>query len=110
MTESKIPSTDSDGDVRKVAELLDSARIALVTTVAADGRLVSRPLALLQREFDGSLWFFTPDPSNKTEQVHANSHVNVAVQVKDGFLSIAGTASVSHDPAMIDELWNPQAE
>lgn len=92
-----------------MAELIGKARIALVTTVAADGRLVSRPLAIQQREFDGSLWFFTEDPSNKTEQVQSNNHVNVAIQVKDGFLSIAGTGSVSRDQTMIDELWNAQA-
>lgn len=102
--------TDTHEEVTVVADLIKDARIALVTTVASDGKLVSRPLAVLDRAFDGSLFFFTQDPSNKTSQVQANDHVNVALQVSDGYLSIAGTATVVHDQAQIDELWNVHAE
>ena len=102
--------TNPDSDYEKVAQLLKDARIAIVTTVDTDGKLVSRPLALLDRPFDGQLMFFTPDPSPKTEQVQANSQVNVAIQVDKGYLSIAGTATVTKDPALIDELWNAAAE
>src|SRR6476659_6077320 len=95
----------------KIAELVDKARVAHVTTVAEDGRLVSRPLAVLDRPFDGELYFFTADPSSKTEQVRDNDQVNLALQVgNDGFVSIAGTASISRDQALIDELWNKYAE
>jgi general stress protein 26 len=97
-------------DVETIARLVEKASIALVTTVAEDGSLVSRPLAVQQREFDGDLWFFTEDPSPKTEQVRANDHVNVALQAGHGWLSISGRASVSKDPATIDELWNTGAE
>ena len=67
-------------------------------------------LAIQEREFDGDLYFFTEDPSPKTEQVAADSHVNVSLQSGDNYLSIAGTASVTRDGALIDELWNPYAE
>jgi len=101
--------TDTE-DREKVEKLLKDAKIAIVTTVGEEGILVSRPLALLARPFDGQLMFFTPDPSPKTGQVRANNHVNVAVQVDDGWLSIAGTARISRDPKTIDELWNKEAE
>jgi general stress protein 26 len=52
----------------------------------------------------------TPDPSSKTEEVRVNDQVNVAMQIGNDFLSIAGTASVSRDQTMIDELWNRYAE
>lgn len=95
----------------KVAELVEAAKIASVTTVTPDGRLVSRPLAVQHGgPFDGDLWFFTADPSNKTAQVEANAQVNVAFQADNGYVSISGTATVSHDQAMIDELWNRGAE
>lgn len=97
-------------DREKVEKLIADAKIAIVTTVGEDGSLVSRPLALLNRPFDGQLMFFTPDPSPKTGQVRVNDHVNVAVQVDDGWLSIAGKARVSRDQALIDELWNKEAE
>lgn len=101
----------STEEIDKIAKLIDKARVAHVTTVTDEGRLVSRPLAVLDRPFDGELYFFTQDPSSKTEQVRGNDQVNLALQIgNDGFLSIAGTASVSKDPAMIDELWNKYAE
>jgi general stress protein 26 len=103
-------TTPTVEEIEKVSKLIEGAKIALVTTVSEEGQLVSRPLAMQQREFDGTLWFFTQDPSPKTEQVAVNDQVNVALQVDDGWVSIAGTASVTKDPTMIDELWNRHAE
>ncbi|HET9648963.1 MAG TPA: pyridoxamine 5'-phosphate oxidase family protein [Microlunatus sp.] len=101
----------SQDEIDTIAKLVEGARVAHVTTQTADGQLVSRPLAVTDREFDGDLYFFTQDPSAKTDQVRARDQVNVALQVgNDGFLSIAGTASVSRDQKIIDELWNRYAE
>jgi general stress protein 26 len=102
--------TNDKSELRKVGELIKDAKVALVTTVDAYGKLVSRPLAVLDRDFEGELWFFTPEPSPKTDQVKINPQVNVAVQTDKGFLSISGTASISHDRVKIDELWNTGAE
>lgn len=102
--------TDTTSEFEKVGELVSQARFAFVTTSATDGRLLSRPLAVLDRDFDGDLYFFTEDPSSKTDQVAADSHVNASMQSGDSYLSIAGTASVTRDQALIDELWNPYAE
>ncbi len=93
-----------------IAAIVQRGRVAIVTTVAADGHLVSRPLALQDRVFDGELWFFTEDPSPKTDEVRANPHVNVAVQSSDDYVSLAGTATVSRDRTMIEALWNKHAE
>ena len=102
--------TDTTSEFEQVGELISKARFAFVTTSADDGRLLSRPLAIQEREFDGDLYFFTEDPSPKTQQVAVDSHVNVSMQSGDNYLSIAGTASVNKDQALIDELWNPYAE
>lgn len=104
------PEQATPDDEQTIEKLVAKASIALVTTVAEDGALVSRPLAVQQREFDGDLWFFTEDPSAKTAQVRANDQVNVAIEAGHGWLSISGRGSVSKDPAKIDELWNTGAE
>ena len=46
-------------EVRHVAELVDRARIGMLTTMAESGKHVSRPMALQDVEFDGDLWFFS---------------------------------------------------
>ncbi|WP_445996311.1 pyridoxamine 5'-phosphate oxidase family protein [Okibacterium fritillariae] len=97
-------------ELDNISKVLTKARIATLTTVASDGALHSRPLALQERDFDGDLWFFTPKPTEKTDEIAQNPNVNVAVHGGDGYLSIAGTASIVVDEAKIDELWGPSAE
>lgn len=96
-----------------IRSILSSGRTAYVTTRTASGALHSRPLALLDdsdEEFAGTLWFFTEEPSGKTEDVAAHPEVNVAVGDGKGYLSLAGSASVEHDRERIDRLWSRFAE
>ena len=81
-----------------------------MTTIGADGELHSRPLAILEDDFEGTVWFFTQDPSPKTEEIASHPEVNVAVGDDKGYLSLSGTASIDHDQARIDKYWNPYAE
>jgi general stress protein 26 len=100
----------SKDELDQLATLIDKARIGIITSVTAHGHLVSRPMAVKQREFDGDLWFFTEDPSHKTDEVRANPEVNVALESGKGWVSLAGTAEIVKDPAKIDELWDTGAE
>ena len=97
-------------EIEQLGSLIAKARIGIITTVNGDGHLVSRPMAVKEREFDGDLWFFTEDPSHKTEEVRANPQVNVALESGRGWVSLAGEASVVKDAAKIDELWDTGAE
>ena len=54
-----------DEDVRHVAELVDRARIGMLTTMTESGKHVSRPMAVQEVEFDGDLWFFCYDDSQR---------------------------------------------
>ncbi|NQX26762.1 pyridoxamine 5'-phosphate oxidase family protein [Microbacteriaceae bacterium VKM Ac-2854] len=101
------PATTSD--IEQIARLVKSAKIGLFTTVNTDGQLVSRPLGV-QGEFDGELWFFSQDPSPKTDDIRANPSVNVAFESSKGYLSVAGSAEVVHNDAKIDEFWGAHAE
>ena len=100
----------SKDEIEKLGSLIAKARIGIITTVNGDGHLVSRPMAVKEREFDGDLWFFTEDPSHKTAEVRANPQVNVALESGRGWVSLAGEASVVKDAAKIDELWDTGAE
>ncbi len=100
----------NDDDLTTISTILKAARFATVTTRGAHGELHSRPLAILDGDFTGTLWFFTQDPSAKTAEIAKHSEVNVAVGDGKGYLSLSGTASVDHDAATIDRFWNPYAE
>lgn len=92
-----------------VRTILKSARTASVTTRTASGALHSRPLAVLEDDFEGTLWFFTADPSSKTADLAAHPEVNVSVGDGKGWLSFSGVATISRDQERIDRYWNPWA-
>ncbi|MBD8704292.1 pyridoxamine 5'-phosphate oxidase family protein [Frigoribacterium sp. CFBP9039] len=101
--------TDTN-DIKRISEVLDKGRIGILTTQGSSQHLVSRPLAIVDREFDGKVYFFTPDPSPKTDDVRAHPQVNVAVETGKGYLSLSGKATVVKDAEIIDELWTTAAE
>lgn len=92
--------------VAKVRDLLQDARIAMLTTISADGSLVSRPMATQQVQFDGDAWFFTEADSPKVAEIAADPRMNAAYTEGGTYVSLSGTASLVHDVAKKRELWN----
>lgn len=92
-----------------VAELVERAEIGMLTTMTADGRHVSRPMALQRTEFDGDLWFFAYQDSDKVTQISVHPAVNVSFSnpKQSEWTSLTGTAAVVHDRAKAEELWSP---
>jgi general stress protein 26 len=101
--------TSKQNAVKKIGELIKDIRMAMMTTVDADGSLHSRPMATQEREFDGTLYFLTGNNSHKVEEIRQDSHVNIgyANPDKNQWVSVAGRAAASRDQAKIDELWSP---
>jgi general stress protein 26 len=97
-------------ETRKVAELLKDERIAVFTTTAPDGTLMSRPMAMQEVEFDGDLWFFASRSSRKVAHVTANPQVNVATAGSSSWVSLTGHAVVIDDPAKKEDLWSAVVE
>ena len=96
-------------DLRKLGELIDGIEVAMLTTHAADGSMVSRPLQTLQFDYSGELVFFTAADSHKIDELEANADVNVAYADpgKLRYVSVRGTATLDRDRATIDALWSP---
>ena len=97
----------------KVRELVEDIRIAMMTTVDEQDNLVSRPMAALEMDEAGSVWFFTKRTSPKVDQIENHEQrVNLSfASVSDAnYVSISGRATELYDKTKIDELWNPQAK
>jgi general stress protein 26 len=94
---------------KKISELIKGIRIAMLTTVAGDGTMSSRPMAIQDEPFNGTLWFLTRSTSEKIDEVKQDQHVTLTfAEPKDSkYLSLKGRASVNQDRAKIKELWNP---
>src|ERR1700760_2397253 len=81
---------------QKIAELVKDIRIAMMTTVARDGTMSSRPMAVQNTPFDGTLWFLTRDDSGKVDEVGQDDHVTLtfAEPKNSKYIAVKGTANV----------------
>ena len=93
----------------EVIEMLRSFRAAMVTTVDEDDKLVSRPMAPMHVDDDGTLWFFTELDSEKVDDVRANPQANVTFAHSD-YVSVSGDASTVRDVDLQSRLWNKVVE
>jgi general stress protein 26 len=101
--------TQRSSDLRRLRELLAGRQTALFTTVAGDGSLVSRPMALREVDAEGQLWFITRDGSGKARESRFNHHVNAgfAPEGDETWISVSGLATLLYDPAQVARLWSP---
>jgi general stress protein 26 len=99
----------ADADLEKLADIVEDVRIGMLTTLEPDGRLRSRPLATLQLDAAGALWFFTSVSSPKVEEIEQHRQVNVSYANPEShdYVSISGTAILTRDRAKMRELWTP---
>ncbi len=92
----------------KIATLVKGIHICMMSTVAEDGSIDSRPMAVQNTPFDGTLWFLTKGNSGKVDEVQHDQHVTLgfASPSDHKYVTLKGKASVSQDRSKIHELWN----
>jgi general stress protein 26 len=105
---SKNPENGDRKDLKRLRKLIKGARVAMLTTIAPDGTLRSRPMATLKAPFEGDVWFFTRATAPKADEIKDNDHVNVSFSDGDDnrYLSISGTASLVRDKDRLEQLWS----
>jgi general stress protein 26 len=102
----------ADPNMQKLADLIAEAGIAMLTTAEPDGTLRSRPLATLEMDSEGKLWFFTAMSSGKVSEIDQHRKVNLSyVNLdKQDYVSVSGHARLFRDPEKMRELWTPWVE
>jgi len=93
----------------KLNDLIRDARVAMLTTEAADGTLRSRPMIACHGE--GGLWFFTHVSDGKVKEALEHPRVNVcyAEPGKGRYVSVSGTAELVGDRETMRRLWHEEA-
>jgi len=86
-------------------ELLESFDTAMVITIAADGSMHARPMAVAELSAGGDAYFVTNIDSAKVAEIRANPAVTLSFQSPRQFACITGHATVEHDQALVDRLW-----
>jgi general stress protein 26 len=93
---------------RKIWNLIKGMKTGMLTTLHGS-ELRSRPMYLVQDDYDGKLWFFTDLDSEKVFEVEDDNDVcvNFAEPREHIYVSLTGVGRVSKDKALIERLWNP---
>jgi general stress protein 26 len=96
--------------MEKLAQLISEARIGMLATLEPNGALRSRPLATLELDAAGRLWFFTAVNAPKIEEIVGHRQVNLSYSDPDrqDYVSVSGAAEVVRDPARMRALWTPR--
>ncbi len=94
--------------LKMLREKINNIKVAMLTTVEADGSLHSRPMHTQEMKEDGVLWFFTGKNSGKTAEIKADSHVSVsyADPGSNTYVAVCGRATLVTDKAKIEEHWH----
>jgi general stress protein 26 len=95
--------------LEKIGSLIEDIPIAMLVTTSADGSFDSRPMAIHIKNFDGPVWFLTPNESGKVHEIKNDSHATLVFSdaASAKYVSAKGRAYVNQDRAKIHELWNP---
>ncbi len=100
-------SSTADADtLKKISGMINHVQVAMLTS--EDGtHLRSRPMVAAQKEFDGTLYFYTHASAHKVAEVGTQDRVGVsyADSHHQYYISLSGTARVVQDPALIKAHW-----
>jgi general stress protein 26 len=100
--------TGASHEARKLFDLADEVKVAMLATKEEDGSIRSRPMYCSDIDGEGNLWFFTKASAHKTFEIEGDHRVNVAFSDPDdeNYASISGKALLVRDKERIDALWS----
>lgn len=96
--------------LRTLATLVDGIDVAMLSTRADDGTIVSRPIEVLALDSDGEFVAFTAIESAKVTQLTEHAQANLAFVDVPGrrFVSVRARARIDREPDTVDALWSLQ--
>jgi general stress protein 26 len=95
--------------LKKLCKLIEPMHVAMLTISDADGELTSKPMAPLEMDEDGAIWFFTDLHSDKVRHLNV---VNLSFTDSDNgtYVSVAGRGEIHADRKHIEKLWTLAAK
>ncbi len=103
-------TSENQEAIKKIKDLIKDEKVAMLTTVSPEGKLMSRPMQTQEVEMDREeIWFITEKDTEKYRDINHNSAVNLAYAGKS-YVSISGTAEFVQDENKQKEFWNKITE
>jgi general stress protein 26 len=102
-------SPQASPELTHVARLIDDIPIAMLTTVEDDGSLSSRPMAVLEMDEQGALWFFTDLRSSKVEHLRV-AQLCFTDADRATYVALSGRGEIDTDRGRTQRLWTSYAK
>ena len=100
---------DATPALKKFKELIEEVKICMFITNTTGDDEHTRPMATIETEDDGTLWFFTDARSIKVEEVNKQHavHLVYAHPGKSTYLDVWGSAEIVTDRQQVIDKWSP---
>ncbi|QTM98458.1 general stress protein [Sediminibacillus dalangtanensis] len=100
-------ASENQETIKKIKDLIKDEKVAMLTTVSPDGKLMSRPMQTQEVQFDEEeIWFLTEKDTDKYRDISQDGEVNLAY-ANGSYVSISGTAEFVQDEEKKKDFWNP---
>lgn len=95
--------------VKKLKKLAEEINVCMFITNNQGEHEHTRPMATIEVEGDGTLWFFTDIRSIKVEEVSGDRqvHLTYAHPGKDSYMDVSGTGTIVTDRQLIKDKFKP---
>ncbi len=93
---------------QKIWSFIKDIKVGMLTTYDAPD-LRARPMHIVQKDYDGTLWFFTKKTAEKVFETQNEQHICITFcdHDKDIHISLSGKARLTQDKKLIEKFWNP---
>jgi general stress protein 26 len=93
----------------KFKDLVEQINICMFITNTTGDHEHTRPMATIEVEDDGTLWFYTDVRSIKVKEVHNQHtvHLTYAHPGKEAYLDVWGNAEVVNHRQQVVDKWSP---
>jgi general stress protein 26 len=100
---------DATQALKKFKELVEEINTCMFITNTTGDDEHTRPMATIETENDGTVWFFTDARSIKVEEVNNQRavHLVYAHPGKSAYLDVWGSAEIVTDRQQVIDKWSP---
>lgn len=99
----KIKVQNND-ELTQLSKLIENISVCMLTSIDANGALVSKPMSPLEMDSSGAIWFFVDFGTDNIEQP-CITNLSFTEASNGTYVSISGYRSISKDHAHIADLW-----
>lgn len=96
-----------------VWNLINDIKVGMLVTKekSGDDSMRARPMHLVQDDYDGTLYFFTPKDDAKVFEIEQDRDVCITFSnpERNIYVSMTGKAELTDDQELIDKYWNEWA-